>query len=792
MADRESEYKKLRAFLNKNIRGKNTDAILRSVASGPAHLVNNVEAVNDSLYIVSAKDRYLDQRLGDKGVVRPAEVGLSDEVFREIGIEITNRKQVRDLVHQLLRILYGEIFTRSTSISQEAENFSLEDGDNLIISFDGAEPVEITFTASQFQNISSATAQEVADAITKSLRKVGGSGAAFTQEDGSDVKVVIISSTDGPSSSVRVLGGKAQNALKFDEIRPTSGDASTQWTLTQEAGGAIRATWTGGADPSLGKVKIGDYVTIYSTAFDILNRGTFTIVDVTGGTLGNSYVEFVNPNGIEEIVTQGTAEGVLFYNPKIRTLISNERYAAAFQTSPRTLEVFMPATTKIVRRNRAGAAHIQDDGSAPAVAASFAGLPQGATSIVRLQADNTGVIGNSITLVGNETITPSAPIVEQPSFSSNFGWSSGFYGQTFTTGLTSETANSISFKLGNSGSATGSVKFVLYATSGGLPTGAPLGETGSINLASLPAGSGVSAPYTELTLTSPIVLSPSTTYAISMEASFTSGAIQFAVDNTNPYAGGSVIFDPTGTGTWSPTASVDAAFSVNSLGTAVEDSVDDLVAAWNLANPTNTLSVLTGGSETIDDGISFQLSGGADEILPTPSETPGPYTYDTTRGFVIGEEAALTTEELDTNSDSILFVDDASDFPDEEGDIIIGLGTSHQEGPVPYISRPSGQTLRINPSYKFKNRHPIGTDIAFVAQKSPANPAKDGSDYPFYLTDSVAGRIYAEELIKEITATGIVVIIYILYPNDIGLGKWGDQENSEKYYVWGTEEDLIG
>lgn len=539
MADRESEYKKLRAFLNKNIRGKNTDAILRSVASGPAHLVNNVEAVNDSLYIVSARDKYLDQRLGDKGVVRPAEVGLSDEVFREIGIEITNRKQVRDLVHQLLRILYGDIFTRSTSVSQEAQNFTLEDGDNLIISFDGSEPTEISFSASQFQNISSATAQEVADAITKSLRKVGASGAAFTQEDGNDVKVVIISSTDGPSSSVRVLGGKAQNALKFDEIRPTSGDASTQWTLTQEAGGAIRATWSGGADPSLGKVKIGDYLTIYSTAFDILNRGTFTITDVSGGTLGNSYVEFVNPNGIEEIVVQGTAEGVLFYNPKIRTLVSNDRYAAAFQTSPRTLEIFMPATTKIVRRNRSGAAHIYESG------------------------------------------------------------------------------------------------------------------------------------------------------------------------------------------------------------------------------PSNV------GQE-------------------------GPYTYDTTRGFVIGAEAALTTEELDTNSDSILFVDDATEFPDNEGDIIIGLGTSHQEGPVPYISRPSNQTLRINPSYKFKKKHPIGTDIAFVAQKSPPNPAKDGTDYPFYLTDSVAGRIYAEDLIKEITATGIVVIIYILYPNDIGLGKWGDQENSEKYYVWGTEDDLIG
>jgi hypothetical protein len=537
MADREDEYKKLRSYLNKVIRGKNTEAILRSVASGPAHLVNNVEAVNDSLYIVSAKEQYLDSRLGDKGVVRPAEVGLSDEVFRNIGIEITNRKQVRDLVHQLLRILYGEIFTRATSASQEVENFTLEEGDNLVISFDGKEPVEISFTASQFSNISSATAQEVADAITKSLRRLGANGSAFTQLDGNDLRVVLVSSTDGPSSSVRVLGGKAQNALKFDEIRPTSGDASTQWTMTQEAGGTIRATWTGGADPSLGVVKIGDYVTIYGSSFDLANQGTFTIVDASGGTIGNAYVEFENPNGISEIVTQGTVDGMLFYNPKIRTLISKERYAGAFQTSPRTLEVFMPATTKIVRRDRAGAAHIYESG-------------------------------------------------------------------------------------------------------------------------------------------------------------------------------------------------------------------------------------------------------------PSNEGQKGPYTYDTEKGYVIGEQSASTTEELDVSSDSIVFVDNSSEFPDEQGDLIIGLGTSHEEGPVPYISRPSEFALRLNPSYKFKNTHPIGTDVSLIAQNSPANPNKDGSDFPFFLTDSVAGRIYAEELINEITATGIVVIIYILYPSDIGLGKGGDQENSEKYYIWGTEEDL--
>jgi hypothetical protein len=540
MASKEEEYKRLRKFLNKAIRGENTDAVLRSVATGPLHLVENVEAVNNSLYIVSAKEKYLDQRLSDKGVVRPAEVGLSDEIFREIGIEVTNRKQVRDLIHQLLRVLYGDQFTRATSGSTEVENYTLEDGDNLIISFDGQESIEIIFSASQFANISSATAQEVSDAITKSIRKLGADGAAFVKEESGNNKVVIISPTDGPSSSVQILGGKAQNVLKFDQIRNTSPDPLTQWTLTQVDGGRIRATWTDGTNPSLGKVKKNDYVNIFGTAFDILNRGTFTVAEVQGGTVGNAYVEFENPNGIKQIpFLQGNVDAILFFNPIIRTLGSEERYAAAFQTSPRTLEVFMPATTKVVRRDRSGAAHIYESGAS-------------------------------------------------------------LEGQT------------------------------------------------------------------------------------------------------------------------------------------------------------------------------------------------GPYTYDTTKSYVISTESALTTEPLDVGSDSILFVDDSSEFPDEEGFLIIGLGTSHEEGPVPYISKPSSTTLRINPAYKFKNTHPIGTDVALVAETKPASPNADGTDTPFFLTDSVAGRLYAEELIKQVAATGIVILIYILYPNDEGLGKWGDSVNSEKYYIWGTEDDLIG
>lgn len=530
----EDEKKRLRKYFNPALTGKNVDAVIESLATGSSYMIDNVEAVNDMLYLVKAKGRYLDQRMADNGITRPDNVGLSDEVFSALGIEILNRKQVRDLILNILRIIYGEEFTRATMAATVMETYQLTDGDNLIIQYDDQESVEILFKASQFSNIANATAQEVADVITRSIRKLGATGSAIAKDDGLGGYVQLISDTDGPASTIRVLGGKAQNVLKFPSIRPTSGQATTQWTLELVAGGSIRVTWTGGPNPSVGKIKVGDYVNIFGSAFSINNRGTFTITAVQGGLINNAYFEFENANGLAETVLQGSTDGMLFFGPKKYDINSKYDFATIYQTESRLLEIFMPATTKVVRRDRIGSAHLHDSG------------PSGA---------------------GNE----------------------------------------------------------------------------------------------------------------------------------------------------------------------------------------------------------------------------GPYIYDLSKGYLIGGEECNTTTVVDSSTDRIINVDDASQIPDDTGYLIFGFGTALEEGPVPYIARPSTGTMLIDPSYVFKNEHAIGTNISLVSQNSAFQPSKDGTDYPFYATDIVSGRIYAEELINLVTATGIRVVITILYPNDEGLGNWRKGDLSEKTWVWGED-----
>lgn len=523
MSTVDEQYKRLRSYLNPLIQGPNTDAVLTALATGSAsYLIDNVTAVHDSLYIVTAQGKYLDERLAEFGITRPPAVGLSDAIFRQIGLEVKNRKQVRDLISKLLNILFGDEYTRATISASKAENYNLQDGDTLIIKFDDKVTISVPFHTNDFENIAAAKAQEVSDAITKYLRSIGVKGTAITKDDGNGPYIQILSDTLGSSSSVSILGGRAQNKFLFDSIVPVGGNASTQWSLTRQPGGIIRFTWTGKADPQIGKLNIGNYVNVYGGGFgSSSNEGSFTIVGFSGGAAGLAYFDVVNPLGTTGPVTQGTNDALMFFNPTRKTLANQLTYAAVYQTEPRILQLFIPPSTKVIRRDRIGAAHIHD------------------------QSD-------------------------------------------------------------------------------------------------------------------PISLLP------------------------NQY---------------------------------------------------------------------------------------GPYIYDLTQPFTVSSVGTTLTQNLDATMPKIISVADASQFPDTQGNLIIDYGFATQEGPIPFIARPSSNTLLLSPAYTIKQSHTSGAEVSLIASKSAANISSDGLDYPFYVTDVASGRLYAQDLINSIVAAGITVVFNIRYPNDVGLGK---------------------
>ena len=329
------------------------------MATNSAYLVNNIQAVNDSLYVATAQGDYLDLVLSNYGIVRDPTIGLSDDVFRTIGIQVKNRKQVRDLINRILDAVFSDQFVKTTSNSQNFEPYALQDGDTLMINFDGTGTHTVTFSASQFTSIAAATAQEVANAISIGLSNLGVSGSAILNNDGNGNYVQLISNTIGASSSITVYGGRAQNVLLFPSTVPTAGNFSTQWTISQQPGGNLRYTWSGGADPGLGDVEAGQYVNIYGGGFTSSNNeGTYNIVSARGGAINSSYFEIYNPTGVPGIIVQGIDSAVQFYAPVRENILSKSYYAAVYQTEANILQVFVPATTQVIQRSRIGSAHL--------------------------------------------------------------------------------------------------------------------------------------------------------------------------------------------------------------------------------------------------------------------------------------------------------------------------------------------------------------------------------------------------------------------------------------------------
>lgn len=624
----EEQYKRLRAYLNPYIKGKNVDAVLTALAQGSAaYLINNVRAVNDQLYITTAVGQYLDERLADFGIVRPTAVGLSDDVFRQIGIEVKNRKQVRDLINNLLDAIFGDEYVRASNQARAIEPYNLADGDTLIINFDEANTVTITFTANEFQSIAAAKAQEVADAITKTLRNLGFNGTAIAKDDGNGPYVEILSDTIGPVSSVTILGGSAQNQLKFDAPVSAGGNGSTQWTLSLQPGGIIRFTWTGGANPQLGKVTPGNYVNIFGGGFaSSANVGSYIITAAVGGIAGASYFEVENPLGTSGVVVQGSADAVLFYNPVRKTIASRLAYAAVYQTQGHVLQIFMPAATKVIRRDRIGSAHLHDP-------------PRG-------------------------TFT----------FSAN-----AQAGDSFSITTTSALVAGADFAIGGNIQAT--IMNLVDVINNNIP-----GLDAIVN-------TGVLSVYNDST----------------------------ALTLTMAYTGSAAI-----------------------------------VGSGPLGDPTS--------------------------LLPNQQ---GPYIYDLGQPFTVSDIGTTLEQDLDGTLPRVITVKDSSQFPDAQGYLILGYGTDEQEGPIPYISRPSNSTLLISPAYTIKTPHLLGTDVALISVKAPATISRDGLDYPFYITDVVSGRVYAQDLINSVAATGINIVFTILYPSDIGLGKWGTVY-TENPVIWGA------
>jgi hypothetical protein len=153
---------------------------------------------------------------------------------------------------------------------------------------------------------------------------------------------------------------------------------------------------------------------------------------------------------------------------------------------------------------------------------------------------------------------------------------------------------------------------------------------------------------------------------------------------------------------------------------------------------------------------------------------PGPYIYDPNAGVAItGMDSILVGTLSAGRQYGSVTMADASDFPDAAGYLVFDFGGPNQVGPVKYFGILSDTTLVLDDSYVFPKSIATGSSVTLLAGKGPfvpVNPEQYGS---FYLTDSPAGRIGAQNALAANTAAGVTIDETVVYPNDRGLGGEG-------------------
>lgn len=222
------------------------------------------------------------------------------------------------------------------------------------------------------------------------------------------------------------------------------------------------------------------------------------------------------------------------------------------------------------------------------------------------------------------------------------------------------------------------------------------------------------------------------------------------------------------------TGGVNGEYSVSSVLDDVTVTLSSSVAAYGVYEPS---------------GISVTL------VSAQASTTPGPFTFDTENGLAITSSASVLDEavaagkqytSLKLESGGALF------FPDEEGHLVVGFGTSYQTAPIKYLGRFSDSELVIDYSFRFPFDIDAGADVTLLNQKGAYIPAAPEDAGAFYLTPSAAGRVAASAAIDAVVAAGITVNKIVKYPGDRGLGGEGlgvtGSKLSDKVSVWGSDD----
>ncbi len=329
----------------------NWSALINAIGSGDQDTIDLIESVRQQFFIKTATRPYID-RLGAANLVqRPRFVGMDDPTFRQfIPVMSFAPKQVKLVLDKLLDLFFFKESTTSFIQSDQFSPFTLRDDWELEYEVDSFTTERIEFRADEFTDITVATADEVVAAIN---RQTSNSYAiAFEDSISKEVFIRIFTNTIGSKGSVEITGGRSNIGLQFQGFNTEAGQGgNSEWNINK-VGDTATMTYTGtGNSPAIDKLTAGDIVIITRTG----NEGSF-IIDTVDPS--NDLITYKNLFATDETFTQSLTDDVKFMTPFKAKVYLRDRRAIVWEVRAGEVIVEIPPSPPVVKRNRAGAAHI--------------------------------------------------------------------------------------------------------------------------------------------------------------------------------------------------------------------------------------------------------------------------------------------------------------------------------------------------------------------------------------------------------------------------------------------------
>jgi hypothetical protein len=787
----------LRNFVAPFIDGKNVKAILGTLGDEDLKMERLTISVNDQLSLSTASAQYLDKLAASRGLpIRPAELGMEDLAFRQMGIEIDANKQITEVLHTVLATFYGDEAVRAYAQSGTGEPYQLADGMELLFMLeDGIEQI-LTFQASDFTNISQASAREVSDVITRYLRNngYGGFGSPFVDVETGETLVRIFGAAKGPYGQVIVTGGEAQTVLRFPFVRGTELALNdTVWEITRNIGSTLRFRWAGtGSAPALDKVLVGDRVLLYGSQFKGAGLGgTYVVTDVRPpqpiATYDSGWFEFekVDFSGLKSSLpdvappaNQAATTWSIGTTYPIGYIVSHSgKFYESLQSGnvgnqPDTSPLFWAETesngvfytTTLTQNEYQDLMFVSGKKNTPYSQPRFALAWEPDSDLLRIYMPATTKVVKR-DLIGSAHIHALYPE----------GNLDGAFGSATDPALQVEVITEYSIRYPQNG-------FDNQGTGGTLQHGV---TTVDVDYAAREAG------YVTLVTTEPhgITGSPDSFGRILSTTLITVAIDRYNFDDVdNPFLGAYMV-DPAAGYALSPNVATSreqilAGESRNTL--FVKGLLPNQTGyLWFDLNrdteegPVRYFGAQVAAAPTITNLVSISQNGTTVTVI-----TAMPH------GAVPGSSVLVAGTSGFNGTYTVAGVPSPTVYTFQKTPPAVtaetGVGTSST------LVDGVASTLLMDPSYNFRNSHAIGADVTLLEQNQAYQPLANGLDYGFYVTGTADGRVFAEALMRDITAAGIKHLdIVIVYPNDVGLGNQGlpkdpdESPHSEAVEVWG-------